>query len=361
MGETGASLDGNTYFDRDDEVDVEVVPNDGADDGPAVISGSITILNTASSVSNAVISPAGPTAGDTLTCSYDFSDIDNDSDVSSIEWTVNGTVVSDPSGLAARGDTVGCTVTADDGTDTGNNASTSVTIGNQLPTVSDVSISPSPAGGSDTLTCSYLYVDVDGDADNSTFLWQINGSNAGYTNTLSGGFARNDTVTCIVTPNDGTSTGSSGQDQITIGNAAPVVTSVTITPDPAGMNDVLTCEYTDSDFDGDGVTVSYDWTVNTTSSGTAADLSGPFSSGDVIVCTVTPDDGTDVGNPLSDDLTIGNTAPTISSVTITPDPAIASSTLTCTYAFADADGDGDGGLKHQLERERQRSGDWQYP
>jgi hypothetical protein len=55
---------------------------------------------------------------------------------------------------------------------------------------------------------------------------------------------------------------------------------------------------------------------------------------------VTAFDGTDDGTVLSDTIVIDNTAPTLTSVTITPDPAVASDTLTCTPSGAyDADGD----------------------
>jgi hypothetical protein len=343
VAETSDTLDGATSFDRDDVVKVKVTPNDGEDDGPTVTSSAITVSNTPPSVASAAISPSTPTALDSLSCGYSFDDLDGDSDGSSIEWTINGGVVSDPTGSVVRGDTVGCTVTADDGTDSGNTSSASVVIGNSAPVATDVSISPDPGATGDTLSCSYSYSDADGDADQSDFLWQVNGSNAGYSSTLSSGFARGDTVSCIVGPDDGTTSGTDASDSIVIGNAAPTIASVSITPDPAGMNDDLSCGYVSADLDGDSVTVTYLWEVNGSSAGTGMALSGPFLRGDVVECTVTPDDGLDLGPSNTGSLIIGNTAPTITSVSISPDPGTAADTLTCNYGFDDVDGDSDGG------------------
>ena len=63
-------------------------------------------------------------------------------------WTINGTTAGNdvtPSGGFVYGDEVGCTVTVSDGTATGNTDSVSVTIGNTLPVLADVTLSPDPA------------------------------------------------------------------------------------------------------------------------------------------------------------------------------------------------------------------------
>ena len=63
VAETSNSLDGASYFERDQEVYVEVTPNDGLDVGVAMASSTITIDNTAPVAPTTVsLTPAAPTA-----------------------------------------------------------------------------------------------------------------------------------------------------------------------------------------------------------------------------------------------------------------------------------------------------------
>jgi hypothetical protein len=147
------------------------------------------------------------------------------------------------------------------------------------------------------------------------------------------------TWTVEVTPNDGYSDGPSGSDDLSIGNTAPEVSAVAIDPDPATAEDVLLCSWTFSDADSDSDASTLEWTVNGTSVGTDATLSGAFVFGDEVVCTVTAHDGTDLGNTDSASLTIDNTPPVLSEVTLSPDPAYEEDTLTCSPGETiDADG-----------------------
>ena len=62
--------------------------------------------------------------------------------------------------------------------------------------------------------------------------------------------------------------------------------------------------------------------------GTSATLSSGYESGDVVTCTVTPSDGTDSGTALSDSVTVGNTAPEITEVTLSPSTVYTDDTIT---------------------------------
>jgi hypothetical protein len=76
--------------------------------------------------------------------------------------------------------------------------------------------------------------------------------------------------------------------------------------------------------------------------GTGTSLSSGFIAGDIVTCTVTAYDGIDTGNSASDSVTIGasNTAPSVTSVAITPDPANELDTLTAVPSgWFDAEGD----------------------
>ena len=149
------------------------------------------------------------------------------------------------------------------------------------------------------------------------------------------------TLTLTVTDTDGLSVSDLVTFTVTE-NHVPEVTAVNITPDPATPSDTLTCDYTFADADGDADMSTISWTIDGTEVGTSATLSGVFEPGDTVICTVTPYDGTDIGVPVSDSVTIENTAPSIVAVIINPDPAYADDTLDCSWiGYFDAEGDPD--------------------
>lgn len=215
---------------------------------------------------------------------------------------------------------------------------------NTAPSIASVFVSPSGAMASDVLTCSWSgFEDVDGDYDLSTVAWTIEKTTVGEEPTLSAGFSKGDTVTCTVTPNDGTDNGEPISAAVTIQNSAPSVSFVDVSPNPAGANDTLTCTwlgFEDADNDEDQSLIT--WAVNGINAGTGDTFSEGFAGGDEVTCYVTPFDGTDNGDDISGSVTIGNVSPSIGTVTISPDPATASQVLSCGWAdFEDADGDDD--------------------
>lgn len=340
---TGSTVSG--VFSSGDTVTCTVTPSDGTDTGTAV-SGSVTEDNTPPSIAAVSITPASPTADDTLTCSYSgYADADGDADQSTIAWTVNGAAAGASSVLAAgacvAGDSVVCEVTPLDGIDTGVTQTPSLSVGSAPPSIASVSITPSTAQVGDTLTCSYTgYTDPDGDPDQSTYSWTINGTSVGTSSTLSGGFSHDDIVVCTVTPFDGSSSGAALSDSITIDNSAPLVSSVSVTPTSPASGDTLTCSYSgNTDADGDADLSTYSWTISGTEVGTSSTLSSGLSKGDTVVCTVTVQDGNGGTDTGSDSELIENSAPSVSSVTISPSGPVYASTLTVSYTSLDPDGD----------------------
>jgi hypothetical protein len=333
-------------FNKGDIVTCTVTPDDGTGTGTPVAD-SIVIENDVPAVSSVDITPANPFASDDLSCTYSFTDPDSDPDQSGINWFIGGAVVGTgpvlSAAVAVNGDTVICEVTAFDGSATGNTDSASVVIGNSIPVASSVFISPNPAFKEDPLTCNYSFTDPDNGPDSSSFEWKVNGSLVGSTNTLSGAFSGGDIVTCIVTPNDGTNSGTPVAATILISNTAPSIASVTITPNPAVASDTLTCSHNGFvDVDGDADASTYLWTVNGSTMGSASTLSGSLiNKGDTVVCQVTPGDGSDIGTPVTDSIVIDNAAPAVSSVAISPLSPANNDDLTCSYSFADPDGDPD--------------------
>ncbi|MAA79532.1 MAG: hypothetical protein CL916_09755 [Deltaproteobacteria bacterium] len=94
---TSSTLDGTTYFDRDDEVYVIVTPNDGIDDGTAITSSSVSVSNTPPTsptveidiISSQSVSSTTAIAGeDDLVCQItgESTDADSDTVVYTYEW-----------------------------------------------------------------------------------------------------------------------------------------------------------------------------------------------------------------------------------------------------------------------------------
>ena len=347
---SGASLgfDSDTledvYFAHGDTVSCTATPTDGTDDGTTRTSNTVTIENSEPSVTAVSVSPARPTVSSTLTCSYaGYDDADGDVDQSGYDWTIGGATVgtaSTLSGAFASGDIVTCTVTPDDGTDTGSALSASVTVDNTPPVLASVTLTPDPAQEGDTLTCTAgTTTDIDGTTTFSyTYAWTVNGSRAApTTRTLTGTyFDAGDDVACVVTPSDGTAAGAAvTSNTLTIENTAPVVTTVSIAPASGGVGDSLTCSASSTDADGGSPTLSYAWSTGAT--GASVTLTSAEDPGDTVTCTATASD-TDTDTD-SASVTIGNTAPVVSSVTLSPSAVATNDTLTATVVSSDADGD----------------------
>ena len=126
-------------------------------------------------------------------------------------------------------------------------------------------------------------------------------------------FAKGQEVYVVITPNDGVENGTPVQSNaVVVSNSAPVMNSVTVTPDPATVGaDDLTCDVTATDADGDSILYTYEWSDSTGIQQTMTDVSDTsdifLSAGltaDTWSCDVTPFDGTDYGNVLSDSTTV---------------------------------------------------------
>ena len=205
------------------------------------------------------------------------------------------------------------------------------------PTINSISISPSEDITTSTeLLCVATASDEDNDALTITYQW---------TDTQGNVLAETDAfvlspdvvqptaeLTCTATVTDGENN-LSDETSITVGNTEPTVSNVSISPDTVLVNSLLGCSFDSEDADGEELTVSYSWTQNGTEVGSESSLqldAENFSDDDVIVCTVTVEDGYEGTASDSAEVVIGNTAPVIGSATITPDPAHSYDTLTCT-------------------------------
>ena len=226
-------------------------------------------------------------------------------------------------------------------TDThGQTASDSVTVAvDDVPVVFDVQILPDPATALDSLSCSWTFSDATG-TDASTLTWTIDGTAAGTGSTPSASHVHGDTVACTVTPWDGVLGGDPVTDTLVVDNTAPAIAAVVITPSAPTAADTLSCGYGGfSDPDGEADLSTLSWTIAGTEVGTGPTLSGVFSRGDEVQCTVTPFDGTDSGTPITQTVTIENTPPEVLSLSLTPTTATTDTVLSVIATTTDAEED----------------------
>ena len=325
------------------------------DEGATASSSDTVTVNNTDPVLGAVTITQldGLTTSSTLMCSGTATDADGGTPSLSFTWTNGGTTIGsaaaitlDPS-TSDPGDTITCTLTVTDAHGGSDSGTASVQLQNTAPSVATVSITPTTAYADSTLICSYTgFSDPDGDADASTYAWTVEGVAAGAGSSLAGAFGRDETVTCTVTPSDGTSSGTPVSDSIIIDNTAPVLTAVSISPSAPTTHTTISASVSATDLDGDTVSYSYTWSVDgSTVAATGSSLSGVswFDKHQTVQLTVTPSDGTDSGGGLSSGvLTVLNTAPEAPTLSIDPAaPREGFEDLLCEVVVASSDDDSD--------------------
>ena len=346
--------------------------------GSAVTSIAIVVINSAPTVSGVSITDDNGgkvVVGDNLTGNYTYADWEGDFEgATTFRWLRNGASISGATAssytlvAADSGQSITFEVTpvAATGTAIGSIVTSSAMVVNSAPIASNVSISDDNGGSAlvgDNLTGSYTYTDVDGDAEGATtFRWLRNGTAISGATVSTYTLVADDSgqsITFEVTPVavTGEIIGSAvvASSAIVV-NSAPTVSGVSITDDNGGsalVGDNLTGSYTYTDVDGDaeGAT-TFRWLRNGTAISGAtvstytlvADDSGQSITFEVTPVAVT---GEIIGSAVTSSvIAIINSAPTVSSVSITDDNAgnaLVGDNLTGNYIYADVDGDAEGG------------------
>ena len=344
----------NTMAQPADNITCEVNVTDGYG---ASTTDSISVLveNTAPILSSVTITPTTAYNDSTLSCGVGATDGDNQTLTTTYEWnntTVGSTLgtsasITLDSSMASHTDNISCTATIQDPSGGTATDITSITLQNRPPTTPTVQITPSTAYVDSELTCS---ISGGGDADNDTvsysYSWSVNGgAPIATTEILNNGFLSGDTVECSVTPNDGLIDGTAGTISIGIGNTAPVVSSVTLTPDPAYTLNSLSAAATYSDLDNDTLTLSYTWNVGSTQvqTGTSEILASSFfSKGETVSVSVVAEDGVTTSVAQTQSIVVSNTPPTQASISLSPAvPVEQVDDLLCELSGASADDDSD--------------------
>lgn len=219
---------------------------------------------------------------------------------------------------------------------------------NGAPSTPVVDIDPSGPRTDDALTASLstASVDPEGDAVSYTWSWTKDGASTSYSSTTvpASATAKGELweVTVVARDGDGGQSGEASA-RVTIQDTAPALTSLSLTPSRATVEDDLSANAGGSDVDGDTVSFRYAWTVDGVAIPESdAVLTTGYAKGDVVVVTVTPvADGVE-GEPDSASLTIRNAAPGAPVVDVSPEePYAEEDALTCEIEVVSSDPDGD--------------------
>ena len=226
---------------------------------------------------------------------------------------------------------------------------------NTAPTLSNLLLSPAIASTTDSLVLSYTFDDLDGDTEaGTTIQWFKNSVLESSLNGLmlvsSSQTEKGENWNAEVTPSDGTDFGTTvASSSITIGNSAPILSSVSIGIASPGTTDDLSVVNSSSDADSmDTLTYEYRWYLGGNLQSSLDGLS-PLPSfatrnGDSWEVEIRVSDGTDTSSWLkSSAVVIGstttNTPPSVDSVAITPSNPTTGSDLTPAVSASDADMD----------------------
>ena len=338
---------------------VVVTPSDGADAGTPVASSTVTIANSAPTVTNLEVSDETPDTTEDVSFSYQSDDPDGDV-VTAMEsrWRLGGALFSSldnattlPALATRAGDVWDVQVRVSDGTDMSAWFTSAVIVigsSNQAPTVSDVVVTPEHPTSVDDLAVTWVEADPDGnEIDDRELIWMRNGMHepaADGLNPLPSTFtARGEAWTAFVRVSDGeTWSLLVSSTQYNVSNAAPISLTATLDSPTFSALDDLSINVTSEDPDGDDVTVSgVVWHLNGEPQTVGEDqlsLEGSaLTRGDVWHAVVTLTDGEDETDVTTQAVTVQNAPPVI---TITwPEDANALSDLTPALQVEDVDGD----------------------
>ncbi|HUV43683.1 MAG TPA: PKD domain-containing protein, partial [Dehalococcoidales bacterium] len=207
-----------------------VTPYDGTNYG-ATGEDEVTIDNTPPSVDSVAIAPDPAYTDDDLTATLSgWSDPDGDPEGYQWQWQkYDGASWQDIPGATTdtldssncvKDDQIKIICTPFDGTDTGGPVEGTITISNSPPTAPVVDVTPDAPVTGDDLLCSITTASTDPDDDDITYSYAWYKDDVlqpGLTTDAvpAASTAEGETWKCVVTPNDGTDSGATGEDQAT--------------------------------------------------------------------------------------------------------------------------------------------------
>ena len=250
---------------------------DGASQaGSDAISYVVLLPNQPPSMPTVIIEPLGAQTEDDLTCVPSGS-VDPEGGAVTFEyaWDLDGvgsgwSSQTVPSVETVEGEQWACWATPrDDAMLAGEPGYAVVTIGNTLPSYSNVTLTPTTAFETSILSCTPAgWFDPDGHAEGALFEWWVGGAALATPagDTLDGTwFDAEDEVVCQVTPWDGVSEGLTlTSNAVVVSNSEPGSPTVEVTPQPLHTDEDVVCVIIApaTDVDADALSYEYEWSLD---------------------------------------------------------------------------------------------------
>ncbi len=221
---------------------------------------------------------------------------------------------------------------------------------NTAPGAPVVAIAPASPNDASDLAVSIVTESVDAEADvvSYRYAWSVNGTavtDVSGASVPADHTADGDTWTVEVFPTDGLLEGSPGTSTVTIANAQPVAPTIHIDPVAPVGGDTLTLVFDTpaTDANGDTLTQTIIWyqdgAKNLSWDGLTTIEGMYVDGGENFRAVVTVTDGYSDVLTVETEVTVANTPPEITSVTVTPSDPTDSEDLNCTVKASDEDGE----------------------
>ncbi len=332
----------------------------GSEDRWATWWGHVVTSNATPQASNLSLTPSAPFTTQALVAGYDFSDADGDPDTGPVvRWYQDATLqpsLNDMTTVLATNTSKGqqwyFTLQPSDSCDIGTlHTSSTVTVVNSAPMASSVGVAPGAPLTADDLVVAYTYMDADTDAESGTQIrWYLDGALQptfnDVTTVAAGNTSKGQQWYATVQPGDGTELGIlQTASTVTVQNTAPVASNLLLTPSAPRTTEDLVAAYGYDDADSDGESGSQiRWYKNGVLEVAFNDMTtvsaSNTSKGEQWYFTVQPSDGSDLGTEqTSNTVTVQNTAPTVTSLSLTPESPYTTDDLAAGYTYSDADTD----------------------
>jgi hypothetical protein len=350
----------------------EIQVSDGTEFGAIFKTESVKI-NIPPVATELLITPSSPTSSDGLEASYIWFDENGDEESETLlQWFRNDQLIEEltnslsiPVDETIKGDVWHFKVTPGDGLDSGDPViSDSVIIGNTPPTASEASILRSDEQGDEIYVAAYNYYDLDSDPEQEPKIqWFRNDKQVPALSDSKGitreYLTKDDVWYFMIAPFDGKDYGVSVRSGImVIENVAPVVKVAIINPElPTTTNDLEAyIEYFDPDSDTvEDFQPEFKWykndKVQSTANGWEEIPASLTTKGEVWYFTIRLYDGIEWSPEYkSTPVTIQNSIPEVSKLSLTPARPTRISNIDLEYIYSDLDGDVESGTLIQWFR-----------
>lgn len=176
------------------------------------------------SLGQLTLTPASPMAGDEIRCEILLSARADGRAAPTLSWTIDGETAGSGATLSEgfeRGDEVSCHAVDSVDPSAWAPLSSSVRVVNAPPAVSGAVTIPAAPTSADAVDCDATTSDPDGDTVLLEVDWTVDAEAALGPTLAAGAGSRGSTLTCTLTPHDGTTTGAPITTSVIVGNALP--------------------------------------------------------------------------------------------------------------------------------------------